>query len=60
VRRPRKKKPRPPKKKRSGVIEQLTHPLGAMPSFDETLSTREKEQVADYVTVELTHAVKGP
>ncbi len=44
----------------TGVVEQLEKPLGAMPPFKETLSAEEKKEVADYVTVELTHAVKGP
>jgi quinohemoprotein ethanol dehydrogenase len=42
----------------SGVIEQLTNPLGAMPSFKEQLSAKEKEEVADYVTAEITHTSK--
>jgi quinohemoprotein ethanol dehydrogenase len=42
----------------SGVIEQLTAPLGAMPSFKEQLSAKEKEEVADYVTTEITHTSK--
>jgi mono/diheme cytochrome c family protein len=41
-----------------GVIEQLTYPIGAMPSFKEQLSAKEKEEVADYVTKEITHATK--
>jgi PQQ-dependent dehydrogenase (methanol/ethanol family) len=39
----------------SGVIEQLTNPLGAMPSFKEQLSAKEQEEVAAYVTTEITH-----
>jgi quinohemoprotein ethanol dehydrogenase len=42
----------------SGVIEQLTNPLGAMPSFKEQLSAKEKEEVAAYVTTEVTHVSK--
>lgn len=42
----------------SGVIEQLTNPEGAMPSFKEQLSAKEKEEVADYVTTEITHVNK--
>jgi alcohol dehydrogenase (cytochrome c) len=41
-----------------GVIEQLTYPIGAMPSFKEQLSAKEKEEVADYVTTEITHVSK--
>jgi mono/diheme cytochrome c family protein len=41
-----------------GVIEQLTYPIGAMPSFKEQLSAKEKEEVADYVTTEITHVNK--
>jgi alcohol dehydrogenase (cytochrome c) len=41
-----------------GVIEQLTYPIGAMPSFKEQLSAKEKEEVADYVTTEVTHVNK--
>jgi quinohemoprotein ethanol dehydrogenase len=42
----------------TGVIEQLTAPLGAMPSFKEQLSATEKEDVAAYVTKEITHSSK--
>jgi glucose dehydrogenase/mono/diheme cytochrome c family protein len=48
----------PRAKSTKGVIEQLTMPLGAMPSFKEQLSAKEKEEVADYVTKEITHASK--
>jgi quinohemoprotein ethanol dehydrogenase len=42
----------------AGVIEQLTNPLGAMPSFKEQLSAKEKEEAAAYVTTEITHVAK--
>jgi glucose dehydrogenase/mono/diheme cytochrome c family protein len=42
----------------AGVIKQLTEPLGAMPSFKEVLSAKEKEEVADFVTMEITHSTK--
>jgi alcohol dehydrogenase (cytochrome c) len=42
----------------SGVVEQLTTPLGAMPSFKEQLSAKEKEEVADFVTDTITHTTK--
>jgi len=42
----------------NGVIEQLTDPLGAMPSFKEQLSAKEKEEVADFVTDMITHTTK--
>jgi mono/diheme cytochrome c family protein len=41
----------------TGVMEQLIQPEGSMPSFDKTLSFSEKEQVADYVAVEITKKV---
>jgi alcohol dehydrogenase (cytochrome c) len=48
----------PRAKSTKGVIEQLTYPIGAMPSFKEQLSAKEKEEVADYVTTEVTHVTK--
>lgn len=38
----------------TGVIEQLIEPEGGMPDFDKVLSFAQKEQAADYVTVEIT------
>lgn len=47
----------------TGVIEQLTRPLNqkgckCMPTYDAQYSSTEKEELADYVTTELTHTVK--
>jgi alcohol dehydrogenase (cytochrome c) len=42
----------------AGVIAQLTAPLGAMPSFKEQLSAKEKEEVAQFVTQVITHSSK--
>ena len=43
----------------TGVIEQLIKPEGPMPSFDRGLSFQEKEQLGDFVTVEITHAAEA-
>jgi mono/diheme cytochrome c family protein len=40
----------------TGVIEQLITPVGPMPSFEKGLSFQEKEELANFVTVEITHA----
>jgi mono/diheme cytochrome c family protein len=47
----------------TGVIEQLTNPLQRksgtkMTNFDHILSAKEKEEVAAYVTVDITKTVK--
>jgi mono/diheme cytochrome c family protein len=43
----------------TGVIEQLIQPIGPMPSFDSALTFQQKEQLADFVTVEITHAAEA-
>ena len=42
----------------TGVIEQLIEPVGAMPSFHTKLYFEQKEQVADFVAVEVTHVAE--
>jgi mono/diheme cytochrome c family protein len=42
-----------------GVIEQLIAPEGPMPDFDKVLSFQQKEALADFVTVEITHVAQG-
>jgi mono/diheme cytochrome c family protein len=43
----------------TGVIEQLIKPEGPMPDFDKVLSFQQKEELANFVTVEITHVAQG-
>ena len=41
-----------------GVILQLIEPEGEMPNFDKTFTYQQKEELAAFVTVDLTHSVE--
>ena len=43
----------------TGVIEQLIKPEGPMPSFDKGLSFQQKEELGNFVAVEITHAAQS-